>query len=332
MFNWAVLGTGAIVKKFIKGLKAADGARVYAVCSRDLNRAEAFAEKYNIEKAYGSCEEMAEDSEIDCVYIGVPHPFHKKYMELCIDREKNVLCEKPFTMNSGEARYIEKLAKEKQVFVMEAMWTKFLPVIQKVKEAVNSGVIGEVQEINASFGFFTAPNASDRLYNLELGGGALLDVGVYPLNFAVYLMGKLPKDIYSDASIGETGVDEINHMTLYFENGCKTVKAHLASALKENQGADAVIIGAKGRIEIPEFFQADKALVYNERGELIDTIAADHLLNGYEYEAAEVMGCIKEGMKQSEIHSLKDTIDIIDIADGMRQEWGLKYPADIMDK
>lgn len=329
MFKWAVIGTGTIVRKFIKGLEAVDDAVVYAVCSRDLSRAEAFANEYKIEKAYGSCEEMAADSEIDCVYIGVPHPFHKKYMELCISSGRNVLCEKPFTINAAEARYIERLAKEKQVFVMEAMWTKFLPVIDRVKTAVDSGVIGEVQEINAAFGFFTAPDSSGRLYNINLGGGALLDVGVYPLNLAVYLMGRLPVSIYSDASKGKTGVDEINHMTLYFKREYGMVRAHLASAIKENQGSDAVITGSKGRIEIPEFFQAEKALIYDGEGRLVETVNVSHPSNGYEYEAYEVMKCISEGRTQSDIHSLKDTIDILDIADSMRKEWGLKYPSDI---
>lgn len=329
MFNWAVIGTGTIVKKFIKGLSVVNDARVYAVCSRNLDRAECFVKEYGIEHAYGSCEEMVMNDNIDCIYIGVPHALHKEYMEICIKNQKNVLCEKPFTINSKEAKEIADLAKANKVFVMEAMWTKFLPVMQMVKEYISAGVIGHLSSIKASFGFFTETDRNNRLFDINLGGGALLDVGVYPLSLAVYIMGRLPDKVTSDATLGETGVDEINHMELTFHMNYGDVKASLASALKENQGADAVITGTKGSIVIPDFFQADKAYVYDLEGNLVEAISEPHMSNGYEYEVLEVQNCIRSGKVESNIHTLDDTIGILEIADAMRNEWGLKYPADI---
>lgn len=329
MFNWAVIGTGTIVKKFVKGLSAVHDAKVYAVCSRDLLRAESFAKKYGIEHAYGSCEAMMKNDNIDCIYIGVPHALHKEYMELGIKNHKNILCEKPFTINAKEAMEITDLAKANKVFVMEAMWTKYLPVIQKVKAYIKNNVIGELTSFEASFGFFTETDINNRLFNLELGGGALLDVGVYPLCLALYIVGKLPDKVVSDASLGDTGVDEINHMELTFNMDYGEIKARLASALKENQGADAVITGTKGRIEIPDFFKADKAYVYDLSGKLAETISEPHISNGYEYEAEEVQSCIKAGKSESDVHTLEDTIALLKILDTMRNEWGLTYPADI---
>ncbi len=328
MFNWAVIGTGTIVKKFIKGLSAVSDAKVYAVCSRDLSRAENFAKEYGIEKSFGSCEEMVKDDNIDCVYIGVPHALHKEYMEICIKNHKNVLCEKPFTINAKEAKEIADLARANKVFVMEAMWTKYLPVIQKVKEYIDTGVIGKLSGIEASFGFFTETDITNRLFDINLGGGALLDIGVYPLSLAVFFMGRLLDEVKSKASLGDTGVDEVNHMELTFRTEYGEIKATLASALKENQGADAVVFGAKGRIVIPDFFQADKAYVYSLSGDLVETISVPHLSNGYEYEAVEVQNCIREGKLESKVHTLDDTIAIFEIADAMRNDWGLIYPAD----
>ncbi len=329
MFNWAVVGTGTIVKKFIKGLSAVSDAKVYAVCSRNFDRAESFAKEYDIECAYGSLEELVQDDNIDCIYIGVPHALHKEYMELCIRNHKNVLCEKPFTINAREAKEIRALAKENKVFVMEAMWTKFLPVVQKVKKYVLDGGIGDIKQIKASFGFYTDTDVTNRLYDLHLGGGALLDVGVYPLEFALYIMEDLPDKVSSEGVLGSTGVDEINHMELSFDKGRYTAKAILASALKENQGADAVITGTKGSIFIPEFYQADKAYICDLDGDLVKTIEVPHLSNGYEYEAIEVQNCIRSGRLESTNHTLYDTVALFEIADTMRGEWGLRYPADV---
>ena len=330
MFNWAFIGTGTIVRKFIKGLSAVEGANLYAVGSRNISRAEEFAKEFGIEKAYGDISMLAADDNIDCVYIGVPHALHKPYMELCIKKGRNVLCEKPFTINEAEAKQIAELAKEYGVFVMEAAWTKFLPVIIKVKELLESGAVGEVCDIRASFGFFSETDVTNRLYDLELGGGALLDVGVYPLMLALYYMDGCPDEIESDALIGATGVDEINHFTLVYNRDGRRVTAQLSSALKENQGADAVITTTKGRVVIPDFYQAQEAYVYDSEGKLIQTISHSHSSNGYEFEARAVQTCIAKGIAQCDVHTLDDTIDILKIADGMRKEWGLVYPADNM--
>ena len=212
---------------------------------------------------------------------------------------------------------------------MEAMWTKFLPVIQEVKKLLDAGAVGEILGIEASFGFWNPFDEKARLYNKQLGGGALLDVGIYPLNLACFLMGKLPVKTESQAVLGETGVDEINAMLLTFEqeNG-KKVLAELRSACRASQGCNAWIYGTKGKIWIPSFFNADKAVVECYEDGTTREIVKAHRANGYEYEAMAVDACIREGKTECAVHTWKDTLDMLELMDKMRNEWGVRYEDD----
>lgn len=316
--RWGIIGTGNIASSFARALNSMESTKLAAVASRDMSRSMNFAKQYQIEKAYGSYEELAKDPEIDVVYIGTPHSEHKWNAELCITNNKAVLCEKPFTVNVAESEYLISLAKEHKVFMMEAMWTKFLPTTNRVKQWIKEGRIGKVLHFRISFGFQADFNPNSRLFNPHLAGGALLDVGVYPITYVVHMMDRLPDQVISSAVIGQTNVDEQNLIILKYDDG---VLADLSSSIVVNTGDDAVIIGEKGKIVVPRFFAAEEAFLYDTKNQLIETFHEPFLKNGYEYEAIEVNNCLRANKLESERHSLKDTIDIMAIMDDIRNQF-----------
>lgn len=324
--NWGIIGAGYISSKFAAALKEMENTNIRAIASRDIKKAQGFAKEFGADTAYGSYEELVKDPSIDVVYIGTPHTEHMSNSELCIVNKKAVLCEKPFTLNAKDTKYLMELAKENNVFLMEAMWTKFLPVTNKVKEWIAEGKIGTVKRIDIGFGFSNPVDYSSRMFNYDLAGGALLDMGVYPITYAIDIMGSLPVKIESYAGILENGVDEHNLSMFQFENGAI---AALSSAVSVNVGKSAVYVGDKGKIEVDEFWVADKAHVYDNGGNLIETFIEESRINGYEFEAYEVNRCLREGKLESDRLPLKDTLDIMEIMDGMRAKWGLKYKQEI---
>lgn len=324
--KWGIIGAGNIATKFATALSSMKDTELVAIASRNIKKAEEFADHFHIKKTYGSYEELAKDEDIDVVYIATPHTEHKNNSALCIINNKAVLCEKPFTINVDDSQYLIDLAAKHDVFLMEAMWTKFLPVTNAVKSWIKDKKIGEVKHIQASFGYNTPFDINSRLYNPDTAGGALLDVGVYPITYACYLLDKLPDSISSSAIIGKSNVDEQNVIALHYDNG---VLANLSSAIAVHTGDDALIIGDEGKISIPNFWNAQKALVYNNEGQIVDSVELPFVTNGYEYEAEEVNNCLRQGKKQSSINSLNDTLDIMKIMDEIRRQWGLQYPGEI---
>lgn len=324
--KWGIIGAGGISATFATALKQMEYTELAAIASRDLSKAKEFAGRFNIGKAYGSYEELAKDPDIDVIYVGTPHTEHKPNAELCIKNGKSVLCEKPFTLNGKETKYLMDLAKEHKVFLMEAMWTKFLPVTKKVKEWLAEGKIGKVKKLQVGFGFTVPYNESSRLYNYALAGGALLDAGVYPITYAVHLMGKLPVQVSSAAVFLENGVDEQNCILFKFDND---VLAMISSGINAEVGKEAIIIGDKGRIVVKNFWTADKAVIYDREGRETETFKEEGRINGYEFEAYEVNECIRNGKFESSTNPLKDTLDVMGIMDGIRDEWGLKYKQEL---
>ncbi len=321
--RWGIIGAGNISSTFAAALNSMEHTRLAAVASRSLTRAEEFARRFSVDKAYGSYEELAKDPEIDVIYVGTLHPEHRENAALCIRHGKAVLCEKPFTLNAEDCRELIRLAGEYRVFLMEAMWTKFLPVTSKVRQWLREGRIGEIRHFKASFGFYSEFNKDSRLYNPHLAGGALLDVGVYPISYAIHMLDRLPNQALSSAILGRTGVDEQNIIILKYENG---ILADLSSAISADTGNDAEIIGDKGRIFVPKFWAAEEAMLYNSSNELVETFEMPFTVNGYVYEAEEVNRCLREGRLESERLSLKDTLGIMELMDSIRADWGLVYP------
>ena len=313
--KWGIIGLGNIANKFAQTVKAMDSVELEAVASRNKEKSEAFGKVYDVpsEKCYSSYEELVKDESIEAVYIAVPHVFHKELSILCLKNGKAVLCEKPVTMNENEIREVINVAEENKMFFMEAMKTRFLPINQKIKYWINEGRIGEVRLLQADFGFNAQFDPMNRLFNKDLGGGALLDVGIYNVSYSSFIFGNYPKSIKSNLYIGKTGVDECVSINLEYEEG---KQAQLYGAINLNTIRDANIIGTKGRICVPKFSNADTAYILIDGKE--EKIQMPFDINGFEYQIKEVIKCINEGKPQSEIMSWNDSIEIMNIMDYIR--------------
>ena len=313
--KWGIIGLGNIANKFAQTVKAMDSVELEAVASRNKEKSEAFGRVYDVpsEKCYSSYEELVKDESIEAVYIAVPHAFHKEISILCLKNGKAVLCEKPVTMNGNEIREVINVAEENKIFFMEGMKTRFLPINQKIKSWINEGRIGDVRLLQADFGFNAQFDPMNRLFNKDLGGGALLDVGIYNVSYSSFIFGNYPKSIKSNSYIGKTGVDECVSINLGYEEG---KQAQLYGAININTIRDANIIGTKGKICVPKFSNADTAYILIDGKEKKIQMPFD--INGFEYQISEVVKCINEGKLQSEIMSWNDSIEIMNIMDYIR--------------
>ncbi|WP_079504918.1 Gfo/Idh/MocA family protein [Mesobacillus jeotgali] len=322
VIRWGILGTGGIASAFARDLAFAKNTEKTAVGSRTIESAEKFAEEHGVSRAYGSYEELVQDPAVDAIYIATPHTFHKDNVLACLRAGKAVLCEKPFTINSGELEEIIQFARDQKLFLMEAMWTRFLPPIDKVKEWIDRGEIGEVLLVKADFGFRAPWEPERRLLNPALGGGALLDVGIYPVTFASMIFGTNPEKIMSSAHIGETGVDEQFSIIMSYPSG-KT--ATLNGAFRVDLTNEACIYGSKGSIRIPSFHSAKSATLY-KNGEEAETFKDDRQCAGYAFEIEEVGRCLSQGLIESPVVPLDESLKIMKLMDEIRGQWGLKYP------
>jgi len=322
-FKWAIMGPGAIAHKFAEGLSVIEDAQLYAIGSRSLERAGAFAKKYNAAMFYGSYEELVKDKDIDCVYICTPHPMHIDAALLCIDNGLNVLCEKPFAMNKKEARIMIDAAQQKGVYIMEAHWTRFLPAIRKTISWIEEGKIGGVRMIHCDFSFRTEFDPESRLLSKEFGGGGLLDVGCYTLSIATMLFGREPKVITGVADIGKTGVDEQAGMLLRYKGGQIAV---LSCGVRTDTFHTLNIFGENGSISVSDFWCADSAtLKVNNEDPVVFT---EKKGNGYNYEAVAAMEDVRAGKLENCLISHADTLAIAGLSDTLRAQWGLVYPSD----
>lgn len=319
--RWGIMGPGAIAHRFAQSLLSLDDAELTAVGSRNFDRAQEFGNLYGAKRCYGSYEEFVSDPDIDVVYIATTHQAHYQCAMMCIEAGKAVLCEKPFTINSKEAQGLVEAARKHGVFLMEAMWTRYLPAIVKLREILNTNVIGEIRMVKADFAYVGNQDPKGRLRNPYLAGGALLDVGVYPLYFAAMVLGAKPEQVMTAALIGDTGVDEQCTYTLVYNHGKLAV---LSAAVSTYMKDDAYILGTKGYIRIPKFWEAESFEI-NVGGE-VKTTNLPYISTGYAHEAMEVMSCLSEGKKESLIMPLDETLELQRLMDQIRSQWGLKYP------
>lgn len=244
MINWGILGTGLIAQDFAQGLSILPDAKLLGIASRSLEKAENFAQKYQVSRCYDSYQALTEDTDIDVVYIATPNYRHKADCLMCLEANKAILCEKPFMLNAQETREVITLARQKKLFCMEAMWMRFMPLIQKVKSIIEAGTIGDICLLKADFGYRANPDPKGRFYNLDLGGGALLDRMIYPLSLAFYLLGE-PQEVVSQGVLSQTGIDEQNALILRYPQG---QLALLASTLKAQSSNEVFITGTSGKI------------------------------------------------------------------------------------
>jgi predicted dehydrogenase len=320
--RWGILGPGTIANRFADGVMTLPDARLAAVGSRDQSRANAFADKYGIPNRHDIYESLVRDPEVDAVYVATPHNFHREHSLLALNAGKPVLCEKPFTINEREAREVVETARSKRLFLMEAMWTRCFPVMYRVRELLSQGAIGNPMIVYADFGFRGRFDPKGRLYNPDLGGGALLDVGVYTVSFASMVLGE-PERITGLATLGETGVDEQAGMVFGYANGAQAV---LSTSIRANTPHSAAIVGDEGTITIhPSWWKPDR-LTISRSGQSDEEVHLPYESTGFNYEASEVARCLRAGKTESEIMPLDESLAIMRTMDTLRAQWGVKYP------
>ncbi|GGV29119.1 oxidoreductase [Kitasatospora herbaricolor] len=323
--RWGILATGAIATAFAEDLALLPDARLTAVASRTEESARRFAERHDIPRAYGSWEQLAKDPEVDVVYVATPHAQHHAATSLLLAAGKPVLCEKPFTLNLPEAQDLVRLAREHEVFLMEAMWTYLDPAVRRLTQLIDDGAIGEVRTVQAEFAFAAEPGGSGRLRDPAAGGGALLDIGVYPLAFAQLLLGT-PDSVQAWGRIAPDGVDDNTGILLGHPGGAHAV---LSCSIVSDSAQRAEIGGSLGRIEIPrDFYRPDSFVLHRRRHEPEEFRFPREPGHGYRYEAAEVMRCLRAGAAESPLVPLDGTLALMGTLDTVRRRIGLRYPGD----
>jgi predicted dehydrogenase len=321
--RWGILGTGNIAKQFARGLAVLPDAELIAVGSRSQANADAFGDEFDVPRRRANYTALADDLDVEVVYVATPHHLHRENSLLCLQASKAVLCEKPFAINATEAEEVVAQARERQLFLMEAMWTRFLPLLVRVRQLLADGVIGDVRMVMADFGFRTPFDPQSRLLNPHLGGGALLDVGVYVVSLASMVFGSPPSRVSSMAHLGQTGVDEQSAMILGYNQGQLAV---LTAAVRTNTPQQATLIGAEGQIRIHTPWWKPDTLTLSVQGRGDKVIHLSFEGNGYNYEAVEVMNCLREGKMESAVMPLDETLAIMRTMDQIRAQWGLRYP------
>lgn len=318
-----IIGCGWIAEKMAITLQGMEKVEAYAIASRDLNKAETFAQKWNFTRAYGSYEEMLDDELVDLVYIATPHSHHYAHTRLSLLKGKPVLCEKAFTANAKEAEELLQLAKEKNLFLTEAIWTRYMPLSQTICELVDNGAIGRPQLLTANLCY---PNYhKERMHKPELAGGALLDLGVYTLNFAAMVFGT---DIIRTTSAcikTDTGVDAQNSITLEYADGKMAILCSSQMAKSDRQG---IISGDKGFMIVDNINNPQKVSVYDSDYQLTAVYNCPPQITGYEYQVYASIEALENGWLESPFMPHQETLRIMRQMDELRNEWGVIYPSD----
>ncbi len=316
-----IIGLGGIAQKMAYTLNSMEDAVCYGVASRNIDKAKDFANKFNIEKAYGSYEDIVKDNDIELIYVATPHSVHYDCVKLCIENNKPVICEKPFTVNAKQSKEIFDLAKEKGVFVTEAIWTRYMPSAKIMMDIINSGKIGQVNFVSANLGYNI--KHIDRLINPNLAGGALLDVGIYPLTFIAMVLGMDIESFTTSCVKTETGVDGQNSVTLKYKNGAMAIThSSILSATEQN----GIVYGTKGYLVAENINNVDKICIYSEDRELLEEIKMPEQITGFEYEIRSSIKAIKECKIECDEISHSEILKMMELMDSIRNEWGIKYP------
>jgi predicted dehydrogenase len=320
-YRWGIMGAGKIADKFCTALMATEGAEVYAVASRDMDKAKDYAARYNAVATYNNYEDLVNDQNVDIIYIATPHSFHYEQTLLCLQHNKPVLCEKPMSLSTKQTTEMIAAAAEKKLFLMEGMWTACMPFMEKILSLIKEDAIGQPQYIHADFGFTAPFDPAGRLFKKALGGGSVLDVGIYPIFLATIIFGK-PSLIQSVSKLTTTGVDEYANMVLQYPGG---QTAHLLSSISFNTALEAEIIGTKGRIKIdnPCFKATDFTLILNDGTS--EHFSMPHQSNGFEHQIKEVMHCLDNGLLQSSKVPHQLTITVSNIMEEVLKQAGVVY-------
>ncbi len=322
-YRWGILATGNIAHKFAQDLKLVPEAQLVAVGSRSQASADEFGAQYDIPNRHATYEALANDPDVDVIYIATPHAYHKDNSLLCLNAGKHVLCEKAFTINAQEAKEVIDFARQKKLFIMDAIWSRFMPSMYELRRIIREGIIGEVQSVNATFGFRAPSNPDERLLNPALGGGTLLDIGVYPIQLAFMVYGEKPQELISTAYLGQTGVDERTAIIFRYGGGRM---ATINTSFTLQMSNDATIYGTKGYVHVHAPFWHSQSLSLYLAGENPQLIPTPLTGFGYTHEIMEVHTCLDAGQTESQWMPLDETLAIMETMDALRAQWGLKYP------
>jgi len=320
--NWGVLGPGKIAKSFASDLSLVDGSVISAVASRSLERAQTFAEAYEINRAYGDYKSLIQDSDVDIVYIATPHNSHMEYAIEAMEAGKHVLCEKPIGINKSQVQKMIDVARRNGVFLMEALWSRFNPSIEEVLAKINEGIIGEINYVNVDFSVYRDFPEDGRMLNMELAGGSLLDMGIYPVFLSYAVLG-YPDQILSTAQFHKTGADIQTAAILKY----KKAVANILSGFNTQSDMIAKIHGTAGRITINSRWHEAQGYQIIKGEEVIDH-KLPTLGRGYSYEIMECMSCVSKGLVESPKWTHQNSLDVVGIMDEIRNQIGLKYPVE----
>ncbi|MBK8850759.1 MAG: Gfo/Idh/MocA family oxidoreductase [Saprospiraceae bacterium] len=321
MIRWGIIGLGKIARVFATEFRYLDHAALLFAASSDSNRAASFAKEFNIPH-FGSYTDLLSSTEVDAVYIALPHNQHFEFIVKCLNAGKHVLCEKPITVNFQQLEAIKMLAGQKNLFVMEAMWTLFLPSVKKAKQWLNEGKIGKLTGIDIEFAFPAPEPGPKRLFDPQLAGGSLLDIGIYPITLCQFLMEGLSKNWQVSHLIHESGVDSSVSITLQYPD----ILAHLSCSFLYRGRNAAVIYGEKGSITLPVFWKSKEVALTDNNGGLLDYFKDESEYHGFYYEMQHANQCILDGKIQSDQVSMAWSTSVISFMDEVRNKIGLKYP------
>jgi predicted dehydrogenase len=325
--RWAILGCGKIARKFASDLQYVKNVKLIAVAARDQATAEKFAKEFPAKYVHNSYQSLVENSEVDVIYVATPHGLHHEHVMLCLKHKKAVLCEKAFALNYKQANEMISFANAQNVFLMEALWSKFLPHYQKLMEMVKTKTLGNMKSVLINFGFVPQEPVSPRLYDPNLGGGSLLDIGIYNVFFALSVLGR-PDEIEASITPSSTNVDEQCAILFKYKNGAF---AQLFCSFSSNLATEADISGDKGRIRLTTRFYEPSSVIeyYSERIDSKKIIEVKKESGfGYFYEAQHVTDCLLQGLKESPVMKFSDTLELMETLDRIREKANIRYPAD----
>jgi len=317
---WGIIGLGKIANKFAADLQYSETAQLYGVASQDLNKAKKFSTKYNAQKYYGSYQALANAPEIDIIYVATPHVFHFENTMMCLKQNKAVLCEKPMGMNAKEVRLMIEEASTRNLFLMEGLWTRFIPATEKLIELLAQNVIGQVTSLQADFGFKGDSNPENRIFNKNLGGGSLLDIGIYPIYLSLLVLG-IPTDITATAQLTETGVDRFCAMEFHYDNGAK---ANLESTIVADTPTEAFLHGTTGTLKLHRQFHHTEKITHTHNDE-VTILDIKYKGNGYIHEIEKVNSCFLNRDIESSKLPLQMSLDLSVVMGTIKNKIGLKY-------
>jgi len=321
MIKWGILGCGKIAAKFASDMALSKTGFIYACASKDMERSKQFGQKFQVTHVFTSYEEMLRLDELDAIYIATPHSHHFEHTILCLQARKNVLCEKPLTINKGMANALFKLAEQNKCFLMEGMWTAFLPMIQEIQWKIQNGEIGEIRHIQADFGFRTTYNPTSRLYDPRLAGGALLDIGIYPIYICLSLLG-IPHEIIAKGNLTDQNIDdECSVLLSYVTNAT----AFLHASITTDTNTTCIIYGTKGSIHIPSRFHEQEEYHILDSANETQTIKVDKTGIGFYHEIEHFNFCLNHNIIESPIMTKKMSLDLVGIMDTIRKQIGVSY-------